>query len=519
MNNLKSLCKKTFNKVYKPNKKNHFMTDYSKTLIKGTSILFVATFLTSLISYLLRVFLARNLSITEFGLVYSIISLFGIFLILPGTGSGRALIRFITEERAQKNFKELKTTIKTGFITNLIISTIIGLLFIIFSKQIAINYLHDPATAKYIIIYAIGFILTPTFGIFKAIFMGFKQTKYYSLLDFSKMLGILILAYTFIRLNLGVLGVMLAYVLVYFLPILFYLLFTKKTFPTYQEIKAKLNVKKAKEILKFGIPLTIASVAGIIFGYIDTVMITFFRTLEEVALYNVGLPTIKIMWNFEKAISVILLPIVIELWLKKDNLRFIKAIKNLYKYIFIIAMPMIIVLLTFPELILKILFGQGYIEASEVVRILAIASIIIIFARINLSIITGIGDPKKIGKAMLIGAIINLAINLVLIPLIGINGAAISTAAAFSFILVYTNKTIKDIAKIEFPLGKIIKILFASVISVVIIYLLKKAIEINIYLEAVIILAIVAIVYTTLLFLLKVVTKPETENLIKKAFK
>ena len=483
------------------------MTDYSKTIIKGTSVIFTSTLVTSIIAYLIKIFLARNL----------IISLFGIFLILPGAGSGRAVAKLITEEKTKQNFKEIKTLIKTGFLTNLAISTILGLLFIIFSKQLATHYLHDPETAKYIVIYAMGFILTPTIGIFKSIFMGYKQSKNYSIIDFSKTLLTLIFVFIFIKLNFGLMGVILAYVLVYILPlILFYPLFIKKTFPNFHKINAGVKFEKAKKILSIGIPLTIASTAGVIFGYVDTAIITIFRSLEEVALYNISLPTIKIIWNFERALSVILLPVVIELWAKKDNIRFLNGIKKVYKYIFMIVAPIIIILVTYPELILNILFGPQYVGAANTVRILALASIIIIFSKINLSIITGISSPKKVGKAMLLGALLNLGLNIILIPKIGINGAAIATGISFSFILLYTNKELKNIANINYPIKNIMKIIIASIVSMGTIYFLKAIINLNVYLEAILVLSIAAIMYLFIIFTLKVVSKEEIKRLIRK---
>ncbi|MFH1376332.1 MAG: flippase [Candidatus Woesearchaeota archaeon] len=493
------------------------MTDYSKTLIKGTSVIFIATISTSLIGYFLKLLLAKNLTITEFGLVYSIIALFGVFLILPGIGSGKALVRFITEYKTKNKLKEIKTTILTSFLINMCLSLTIGLILIIFSEPIALNYLHDITKSSYIRLYAIAFILTPTISIFKSIFAGFKKSKYYSIIDLSKMLTILIFAYIFLKLNLGVTGVFLAYILVYILPIIFYFpLLIKKVFPTFLKVKAGIKSQKAKRLIKFGIPLTIASTAGMIFGYMDTVIITFFRSLEEVALYNVGLPTIRIVWNFERALTVILFPIAVELWLQKDKTRFRNGIKNLYKYILIIIIPFTMVLFIFPELILKVLFGQAFVGAASVVRILAITSLIIVLARINIAIITSIGKPSIITKVMVIGALINIIINLILIPIIGINGAAISTAAAFSFILIYTHNNLKKLAQINFPVGKIIKILLISTIITITAYILKEIIQINIYLESIIIILIGMIIYTTLIFVFKVLTPKEVKNLLNK---
>jgi len=331
------------------------------------------------------------------------------------------------------------------------------------------------------------------------------------------MLVILVLAFIFLKLGYGITGVMLAYTLVYILPLLiYYPLFKKRVFPEFSKIKAGIKLETAKKLLKFGIPLTIAGTASIIFGYMDTVIITFFRSLEEVALYNVGLPTIRLMWNFERALTVVLLPIAIELWVQKDKERFNRGINNIYKYILTLTIPFIIIMLVFPELILKVLFGPDYVGAATVVRILAVASIIIVLARINVALITGIGKPSIISKIMIIGALINLAVNLILIPLIGINGAAISTAAAFSVILVYTHKKLKEKTQIKLPFKTILKILMAGIITIPIIYILKSVINTNVYLEAIIVVAISLGIYYMLIVNFGVIKLKEVKKLISK---
>ena len=117
---------------------------------------------------------------------------------------------------------------------------------------------------------------------------------------------------------------------------------------------------------------------------------------------------------------------------------------------------------------------------------------------------------------MLLGALLNLGLNIILIPKIGINGAAIATGISFSFILLYTNKELKNIANINYPIKNIMKIIIASIVSMGTIYFLKAIINLNVYLEAILVLSIAAIMYLFIIFTLKVVSKEEIKRLIRK---
>ena len=191
----------------------------------------------------------------------------------------------------------------------------------------------------------------------------------------------------------------------------------------------------------------------------------------------------------------------------------------MYKYVLLVIMPFAALLFSFPELILKILFGKEYIGAALLVQILAISSIIVVIAKINISIITGIGKPKLISKLMLLGAQTNLIANLILIPALGIIGGGISTILAFPIILAYSYKKLNKITKITIPIKKIFHILIASIGLITTAAILKVILILNVYLETAIILATSLLVYTAIVLLLKVTTIRENIGLLKKLVK
>src|SRR3989344_4086580 len=180
------------------------MTHYSRKAIHGVSIIFLMGILSNLFSYLLRLLLARNLTIEEYGLVYAIVGFFGFFSIFQDFGLGEALVKFTAEFKAQNKLKEIKSAIITVFSFQLLGSLLLGGFAIIFANWLAIHHFHTPEAGILVTIYAISIILSPTINIFKSIFPGFQEMRYLSIIDFSKMLFVVGCTYLFLTLGWGI---------------------------------------------------------------------------------------------------------------------------------------------------------------------------------------------------------------------------------------------------------------------------------------------------------------------------
>ena len=171
------------------------MTNYVKQFISNSFLLALASFFSLFISYLLRLLLAENLSISEFGLVYAIIVLFAFFSIFQHLGLNSALTKYIAEFKVENNFKKIKSAIGMVVIIQLLSSFIIALMFFLLSDYLAINYFKIAGAALYIKIYSVVLFISPLLISARSIFQGFQNIKYFSLTDFLKMFLVLILTF------------------------------------------------------------------------------------------------------------------------------------------------------------------------------------------------------------------------------------------------------------------------------------------------------------------------------------
>jgi len=236
-------------------------------------------------------------------------------------------------------------------------------------------------------------------------------------------------------------------------------------------------------------------------------------------LYSIALPTARILMYIPNAIGNILLPLTSELWAKRKLVLLRVGMESIYKYIIIIAIPLTFIMFSFTDLIINVLFGKSYILATNTMKILSIGMLFLALHRVNVNFFSGIGKPQLHSKIVYSAAAFNLVANLILIPIWGIIGAAITTTISYFIMMFIGLVKIKKFIKIGLPIKIWAKTLMSGIVIVLVIGFSKKIIFLNVWLETVIVLIISGIVYILLLFLLKVINVEELKDVYKRVFR
>jgi O-antigen/teichoic acid export membrane protein len=342
----------------------------------------------------------------------------------------------------------------------------------------------------------------------------------FSILDLIRMVSLVVITLIGINMGLGLLSPAVAYLLApLILLFIFGFIFVKKVFPEIFKANLIIDIKLFKKISKYSLFIMLTSSGVLVLGHTDSLMLTYFTGISAVGLYNVALPTSKILIYFPLAIGSILLPVTSELWVKRKKLILREGMESLYKYSMIIILPLALIMISFTDLILLVLFGKEYVPASLALKILSIGTIFITLHQINANFFSGIGKPQIHSKIIYSAVIFNLSGNLILIPLLGIIGAAITTSVSYLLMMVVGLTKIKRFIKISLPIGSWLKTLISGLIFTLSIWVLKKVIFLNVWIESLIILTISGIIYLAMLFILRILTITEAKELYKRIVK
>lgn len=270
-----------------------------------------------------------------------------------------------------------------------------------------------------------------------------------------------------------------------------------------------LNNNRRPSLLRSAFPLFISGIAISIYTQADMIMLGFMRSAEEVGFYAVAYKVQFLLLGFYGIFVNTLYPVVARL--VSDNKSNSKAkLILLTKYSFILGIVNFIIVFFGANTIIRLIFGQAYIFSVLPLEILIWQ---ILFAYLNiipaLCLLSIQAREYLIGSW--IGAIINIILNLLLIPKFGVSGAAFATAFSECIILIYMTSKAKKYFIESFGVIELLKIIVIAF----------GAIVIGIFMHGIDLVNIITvlIVFLVPLILLNIVKKEELRYILKSKVK
>jgi O-antigen/teichoic acid export membrane protein len=448
---------------------------YARRLVGGSAIVFTAIVVSGLIGMLLRMFLTRSLSVEDYGLFTAVFVFVSLFGILHDLGLNQALIKYIPEFSVNGRLDRIKSSVSFVLIFFAGLSFLITVLLFVFSGQIAEGFFRTEAAVIPLRIFSIWFFSVTFYYVFNAANQGFQNMRMYSLMQFFDTTSVFLLAVLLIGVfGYGVNGVALAYLFGgIVLSFLTFSLF-RWQYPRIFKEKTSIDKPLIKTLFKFAFPVLLSGLAGMISNNIDTLTITAFRSLNDVGFYQAAQPAARMLWYLSTALTVVLFPMISELWARREQKLLGQALHFLIKFSLILIIPVALVLIAFPEIVLRLLFGSSYLPGSTALQILATAAIIYTLYAILGSVMSGIGKPIVNTKVIALMACLNLAGDLVLVPIFGIEGAAVSTFASYLLGLALLFYYSRKLIGLTIPSLPIVKAIGGGLLTLLLIFDLKS---------------------------------------------
>ena len=445
-----------------------------RKIAKGAGIGFSGAFIGMAFGYFSRIVIARFLGPGDYGLITLGVAGMSIAATLASVGLPSGIQRFVSFYKGKGDKGRMKGTIVSAIKICFPLSLFLAILTFIGADWISINVFHEANLTPILRIFAIAIPFSVLAQIFISSTIGFQDLRYKVYVnDIFQNTFKLVAIISLLLLGFGVLGATWGWVLAIILtPFLALYFLEKKLFPvSHSKIK---SIPVEKELFSFSWPLIFVSVAGLVIGWTDTLMIGYFSTASDVGIYNVALPTAMLLMNITVAFSMIFLPVASELYARNriDDLR--TAYSAVTKWVFSLTLPIFLLMALFSESIIRLIFGSAYIHGAIVLSILA-AGFFIDSATGPVGSITQIYGRTKINMGCsFIGAGANFTLNLLLIPICGIEGAAIATASSYILMKIALLICAYRIAGTQPYKLSYLKPLFASVIAVSVVYVATK---------------------------------------------
>lgn len=207
--------------------------------------------------------------------------------------------------------------------------------------------------------------------------------------------------------------------------------FFARRFSTAKTIKSIFTQPLDDKLLRFSLCQTFSSVLGVMLRETDILLLGIFWPTGGVGVYRIASRIAEIILIFLRSIRGIFAPIIASLWAqgKTQELRQLFAVTT--RWICTFSLPLFLLIVLFPDTILGV-FGSDYQEGTAVLIILSVGQIINAMAGVVgfMLIMSGFAGLHLLSDSIVL--IVNLILNLLLIPRYGIIGAAIGTASSIA---------------------------------------------------------------------------------------
>jgi len=288
-----------------------------------------------------------------------------------------------------------------------------------------------------------------------------KKSKLYSISPlFIAVMAIFLSIVFIIVLNMGILGALLG-TLVSNITTLVILIWLMRN-----EIKFAFSNNEAKKILKFAFPLLPAQLAAYSFNYSDRLLLNWYESLETVGLYVLGYQFgMLILILFSMPVTLVWGPMFLSV---KEDTNVKKFCSKALTYSTIIGIELLLLVSLLSKEFIELASANEYHGAYEPVPVIALSYTIFgWFPIVNVGIII---KRRTIFTALnsILGAIINIALNILLIPTIGLMGAAYSTLITFIFMFIFLLMINRNLYMISYEWKRILMIYFlASIVFII----------------------------------------------------
>lgn len=407
----------------------------------GAFYIFIGDFINKFITMFGTIFVARFFSKNDFGLISNIDNIYGYIYLLSGLGMVNAIFRFviITKEKEKQKAYYLYMR-RVGFIFNVAVVVVI-LILSIFVQEI------DNLVLLGTLIFPFHFIIDSSLYLFRAKIKNKRYALYNILISFLVILTRILAGYLN-NVYLTFITKIIIYVL--FAVILYFganLTFDKDG-ETY-----KLLPEEKKKLFSYSLQFLVTNGVWALFMLNDIFLLNLLiKNNEIVADFKIAFTLPANLSLVTQSIGMFVAPYFIKnekdsKWVLSNYLKLL-----LISFVLVSAFSLLFVLLS--KQLVSLLFGAEYLNVVALMNVLIVGQLInSVFRYSPANLLSAMGKVKINTFVSLGGVILQIVLNVLLIPKYGVFGVAITSIIVFTLLSLILNGIFIYVYKVKKPKG------------------------------------------------------------------
>ena len=386
-----------------------------KVMGKGTIYMMTTNIIFLISSYTIHLGLGRHLGPELYGTFGVIIALLTIIETLFKRGIPEAVSKFTSEdEESASSIKNKALEIQTVF-------SLLVFFGLIFFAPVIADKLNDQSLVNYIRLLALIIPFMALYSVYNGHLNGVrafgKQAKTIIVYSITKVFAVFTLVFIGLKINAAILGYQIAFLI--------------GTLVAKRQCVFKEGTKsdfEASELIKFAVPIIIYSIAFVLLMNLDLLFVkAMVVDNAKTGFYTSATTLARTPYFIFIALSATLLPSISKSIANNDSKLTNKYINESLRYMLILLIPGALLVNATSNNLISLVYTAKYINAASSLSILIFGlSFLSVFVILN-TIITASGKPKVSMIVALMMVPIDIVLNLTLIPIYELKGAALAT--------------------------------------------------------------------------------------------
>lgn len=383
-------------------------------------------------SAVLLVFLARILNPDGYGLLYLAMSVFAVLGLFSNLGLAKSAAKYLSDYQTTEPTK-VPTILSIGFWYTLLTATLVTGLTYLLAPYIT-QFVGEPDLEPFVKAGSL-FIFFSTLALYtRYVSQGVNNIKLSSLIHASKGLFNIALIIPLVLLSFGAIGALYGYILAQVFVSLLALVFLYRKYyrPNLKAISTEEKKSLRNQIIRYNFPLAATRGADVVDKHIDTILVGFFLNPAAVGFYVVCKQIIQVLQNPTSALGFSVAPTYNNLVTVGETSRAGGLYQTVLKYTLLLYLPAVAGLVIVAEPLILYIFGSDYLEAVLPLQIFALYLLSKAVTNITSEPIDYLGRAKIRAVAKGVTSVLNVTLNILLIPLYGVVGAVAATVLTHS---------------------------------------------------------------------------------------
>jgi len=386
----------------------------AKRIARNSIILFGSNIISKTFTFLYIVLMARHLGKSDFGVFSFAFAFCGLFVLLTDMGLDKLTVREVSRDKQAAgkyigNFVLIKIIL--GVVTFGLIALVINVM----------GYSNPTLNVVYLL--GLHIVIRSFSNIFYAVIQANEKMEYVSI---GSIFGnaLLLLGVLFIvSQNYGVAAYGYIFVIVSAIDLgyAFWICLKKFAIP-----KLEIDWNFWKESIRTSWPLGAMLIFVMFYYRTDTIMINLMIGDPDVGLYSAAYRITEVPSLFPGLLMLAIFPVLSSLY-KSSHSSFGRTYALTLKYLFYLAIPVAMVITLIARPLVRLFYDMEYIDSARAIQVLIWATAIMFMTMVQGSTFVAANKQMVSMKICAVTVVLNIVLNLILIPKYSYIGASIAT--------------------------------------------------------------------------------------------